>query len=320
MGHGSGVERNPDGSYYYTHGAFLGHIVPGLFFAIWGTWWLIALFDTYLTAMAMATHRSSSPSAGQFSSKPWYRVFFGPLWLRRMPLEPLLKVFLPGMGILGELWLGHESWRTLIAPDGKFVVENINDWQHSAMYFAFCLSGIIDLVGFYSQLPDTTEHAFLSLAFLTQGILLVFHLKGPAIEVMVHLILVLQIFATFISMVLEGFNRSSIVIASLRPLLTLLQGIWWIQTAFIMFTADPAYDPDYMGGTMMVPAVFVMHILWLAALGAFVLLFMRRMYVSKYGREIEFVSSSHTTHHKEYRPVDSGNGVHTGDVEMIHAS
>ena len=31
--HGS-VGRNPDGSYYYTHGAFLGHIVPGLFFAV----------------------------------------------------------------------------------------------------------------------------------------------------------------------------------------------------------------------------------------------------------------------------------------------
>jgi hypothetical protein len=31
--HGS-VGRNADGSYYYTHGAFLGHIVPGLFFAV----------------------------------------------------------------------------------------------------------------------------------------------------------------------------------------------------------------------------------------------------------------------------------------------
>ena len=319
MGHGSGVERHPDGSYYYTHGAFLGHIVPGLFFAVWGTWWLFALFDTYLNAMALSSHRSSSTSTLQFTSKPWYRVFFGPLWLRRMPLEPMLKVILPFIGILGELWIGHESWRTLVAPDGKFVVDNINDWQHSAMYLAFCMSGVMDLVGFYSQLPETTEHAFLSLAFLIQGVLLVFHLKGPAIEVMVHLILVLQIFATFVSMILEGFNPKSIIISSLRPLLTLLQGVWWIQTAFIMFMADPAYDPDYMGGTMMVPAVFVMHMLWISVASVFILLIMRRIYTLRYGRDIEFSSPTQHTSQKEYRPVDSGNGLGV-DVEMMHAS
>ena len=31
--HGSG-RRRPDGSYTYTHGAFLGHMVPGVFFLV----------------------------------------------------------------------------------------------------------------------------------------------------------------------------------------------------------------------------------------------------------------------------------------------
>jgi hypothetical protein len=262
-----------------------------LFVQVWGAWWLVALCDTYLTALAL-----NRP----FSSRPWYHAFFGPTWLRRIPLEPVLKVILPSIGILGELWLGHESWRRLIAPDGKFVVDNINDWQHSAMYLAFVISGVMDLIGFYSKLPTSVEHGFLSLAFLTQGILLVFHLKGPSIEVMVHLILVLQIFATFVAMLAEGSNRKSIVVAMLRPLLTILQGVWWIQTAFIMFTADPAYDPDYMGGTMMVPAVFVMHMLWLAAASVAVLLLMKRMYSSMFGREIQFVSQK-----SDYRQLDS---------------
>ena len=44
--------------------------------------------------------------------------------------------------------------------------------------------------------PSTHPQAFLCLAFLSEGTLLGFHLKGPAMEVVAHLILVLQIFAT----------------------------------------------------------------------------------------------------------------------------
>lgn len=278
--HGS-VGRNPDGSYYYTHGAFLGHIVPGFFFAIWGLWWLVAAFDSYLTALAHSR---------KFTSRSWYFLFFGPVWLRRIPLEPILKMVLPFFGALGELWLGHESWRRLIAEDGKFVVDNINDWQHSTMYLAFIISGFMDLVGFYSHLPVDGELGFLCLAFLAQGLLLVFHLKGPVIEILVHLILVLQVFATVVAILAEGCHKKNIIFASLRPILTLLQGIWWIQVAFIMFTADPAYDPDYMGGSMMVPAVFVFHLLWVTAAAMILLLVMRSIYSRSHGREISFVS------------------------------
>lgn len=39
---------------------------------------------------------------------------------------------------------------------------NINEWQHSAMYVAFLLSGAVDLVAFYmppGTLPVGTEQA-----------------------------------------------------------------------------------------------------------------------------------------------------------------
>lgn len=32
--HSSVVGRRADGSYYYTHGAYLGHMVPGTFFIV----------------------------------------------------------------------------------------------------------------------------------------------------------------------------------------------------------------------------------------------------------------------------------------------
>lgn len=50
--------------------------------------------------------------------------------------------------------------RTLYGGDGRFIVDNINEWQHSAMYAAFLLSGIVDLVGYYTPqgtLPVGTE-------------------------------------------------------------------------------------------------------------------------------------------------------------------
>ena len=42
--------------------------------------------------------------------------------------------------------------RRLYAEDGRFEVGNIQDWQHSAMYMAFLLSGSVDLVAY--KLPD----------------------------------------------------------------------------------------------------------------------------------------------------------------------
>jgi hypothetical protein len=222
---------------------------------VWGSWWLVATYWNYVRCAA---------ARRPFVSRPWYRLWFGPAALRRFPLEPLVKVVLPLCGALGELWLGHESWRTLVGPDSKFVVDNINDWQHSAMYTAFATSGVIDLIGAAGVLPAGTERAFLGLAFLCQGLLLGFHLKGPPIEVMVHLILVFQVLATVAATAAEACAPRSVVAASARPALTLLQGVWWVQTAYIMFTADPAYDPDEMGGTMMAPVMLVVHMLWVS--------------------------------------------------------
>ena len=135
--------------------------------------------------------------------------------------------------------------------------------------------------------PCPALQAFLGLSFMTEGLLLVFHLKGPRVEVMVHLILVLQVFATggrkgaagrlpcclnivdgnsmlacpspclfpcpspcpapcpppcairpsppaVVAILGEIAAPRSILAASARPWLTMLQGAWWIQTAYIM--------------------------------------------------------------------------------------
>ena len=46
-----------------------------------------------------------------FRARAWHPLPCGPRRLRALPLEPFIKLLLPAAGILGELWLGHESYR-----------------------------------------------------------------------------------------------------------------------------------------------------------------------------------------------------------------
>jgi hypothetical protein len=79
------------------HGGWLGHMLPGWFFLAWSSWWLFSIFRLYLR------ETSKHPYAG----RSWYDF---PL-LSSVPLEPLCKVFFTFIGINGELWAGHESYR-----------------------------------------------------------------------------------------------------------------------------------------------------------------------------------------------------------------
>ena len=80
-----------------THGAFKGHLLPGCFFLIWGTYWLLSVFRLHF----------KSSEKKPFKSRAWYPF----LWPKSVPLEPLLKVVFPFIGINGELWAGHDHYR-----------------------------------------------------------------------------------------------------------------------------------------------------------------------------------------------------------------
>ena len=51
--------------------------------------------------------------------------------LRLLPLEPCLILALCLLGINGELWLGHESFRTLHRSDGYLFQMHLAEWQHT---------------------------------------------------------------------------------------------------------------------------------------------------------------------------------------------
>ena len=105
--------------------------------------------------------------------------------------------------------------------------------------------------------------AFLGLAFVVEGLLLVFHLKGNAIEVQVHLLLVLLIAACAIVVFLEAAIPSSVMLSFARCFFVALQGTWFCQAGRVLFLHNPAWDysEDYMGGLMFLPVLFVTHMM-----------------------------------------------------------
>ena len=103
----------------------------------------------------------------------------------------------------------------------------------------------------------------MALAFVVEGMLLGFHLKGTPLDIRVHLLLVLSVAACALAVIAEAAQPASMLLSSIRSYTVLLQGMWWCQAGRILYCGNPAwqYSEDYMGGLMFLPVVFVTHML-----------------------------------------------------------
>ena len=76
---------------------------------------------------------------------------------------------------------------------------------------------------------------FLGLALVIEGLLFAFHLKGTALDMKLHLLLVLVIFFAAAACFAEISNPHSMLLSTARAQLVLLQGFWFFQIAEILF-------------------------------------------------------------------------------------
>ncbi len=60
-------------------------------------------------------------------------------------------------------------------------------------------------------------------------------LQGYALDVRVHTLLVITILSTFVVIVGEMCRPNNFLLAAARPMLIIMQGIWFIQVAHILF-------------------------------------------------------------------------------------
>lgn len=76
---------------------------------------------------------------------------------------------------------------------------------------------------------------FLGIALLVEGLLFGFHLKGSALDMRLHLILVLVVFLSALVCFLEIQHPHSFALSTVRAQLVMLQGAWFYQIAAILF-------------------------------------------------------------------------------------
>ena len=96
------VENRPGGT-------FSGHMAPGAFLVLWALWWASQSFASY--------HRGKQDGSG-YMSRAWWRggkrdgSGYRRAWWRGFwaPVEPLLKVLGPPVGVLVELRLDHDRF------------------------------------------------------------------------------------------------------------------------------------------------------------------------------------------------------------------
>ena len=251
-------------SHAHSHGggSWAGHMIPAVFFLIWGAYWSLSAISAVATAGASRT---------PFRPRAWYPLLPAvlPRSSRLRRFEPTLKILLPSLGAFCELYFHppHPQWNGLLNADGSFNEGHVKFWQHAAMYGFFILSGFVDLFA-ARHLPPGAPHAVLCGAFAAEGFLFYFHLQSQAgMMAEIHLLLVLAIMLCAAATACEGLGGGANA-ALARAYFTLLQGGWFVQISHALYGRRPWEDS--MATEMVLPVIFCLHLLaWAAALLAF---------------------------------------------------
>lgn len=290
-------------------GSLAGHVLPGSFFLIYGLAWVYLAMWTNLKMKTVSgsskkiKRRESGSTAAStsffefkrdqgLSRKSWLPLPCCP----RIPLEPIFKILFPALGIIAELFFDmvkypNESGVHLVAKvyhikneDGTF--NGMGKLHHITMYAAFLLSGLVDVLTIFVKFPRVTSSLFLSIAFWTEGILFYFHTHGrDAVNVQIHLLLTIVIFACVFFSLMRVFFATNFVINLGLACTIVLQGTWFIHAGYLLFppgghgiislnaVAEARSDDDHSkqdeiqehNSEMYVSAVFTWHVMCLAA-------------------------------------------------------
>ena len=226
-------------------GTFLGHVAPGLFLYVFGFWTNVQLFIKF--------HHSRRRRV-EFECTPTFKIKCPCCGDKKQEVEGVVKFIMCVTGILAEVITG------IHCPG--FCTSNTH---HITMYTIFGLTGVIDiLVHRQVTLPDNIQYCFLILAFGVEGLLFRFHLHGRSdLDVHVHTLLVYCIVFCVIALCIEMRFRHQAISLAVRAFSVLLQGSWFIQLGFILyspFRENSSWDPENHEQIMLVTLIFAWHI------------------------------------------------------------
>ena len=230
-------------------GGFKGHVLPGVYFVLFGIWWTIQIWRKYL--------KSFQKRNDAFQCQ----VLYPPKFQRcGVNIEAILLLTSGAIGILGELYLGAAYIGSVIRT------RNI---QHSVMYAFFILLGLFELIRHILKrrlLPNADDISYLSLAmaYFMEAMLFSFHLMGrDVIDTTFHTLLVHTIHGCAVLSLAEMLFRNQVLAALGRALFTTLQGTWFIQIAFILYSPyddHVSWDPEDHRNVMLIACIYALHL------------------------------------------------------------
>ena len=231
-------------------GNLAGHVIPGVFFIIYGFWWCLNSIWLHLNSAKKLQKGITASTSGEdnrynesaiqvnkLSRMSWIPTPF----LSHFPLEPVLKIGLSSLGLFVEGFMNYDEHHNvqlfvyhIRKPDGT--LNGLGKFYHIILYFGFALSGIVDLYSLCIRIPSPTSTLFLSLSFFVEGLLFYFHTIGrPPFNTMVHLLLIFSIVSCLIFTLLRLYSPVNIVINLGLGSSILLQGTWLIQMGYFLF-------------------------------------------------------------------------------------
>ncbi|KAH7933616.1 hypothetical protein HPB49_014375 [Dermacentor silvarum] len=239
-------------------GKFEGHALPGTFMLTFGTWWAFAAWRNYFRSREQKRH---------YACRCSYAM---PCLCRRFNFEGITKIVACSICVANEtrgiIQVGVTTER------GYF--DLMASSQHFSMYLFYVLSGVVDVMtssGF--PLPPYTDYVTLLLAVSVEGLLFHFHLHGrPPLDVLVHTLLVYTAVAWAACIVVEMCRPRSILASLGRAYFCLLQGTWFWQVGYVLYSPLPEHPPwnvESHTDMMLAASVFSWHMMALLAyLGA----------------------------------------------------
>lgn len=251
--HGHGMYQCNGEPLMKDGGSWIGHFFPGLVFFIWGLHWLQGTYRAYFASLRT--------KGVEYRARTTYT-----LWRFPECSESVLKTIFPLLAISLELYWAHKGgYRNLMCPAdteryGHFDGRHMGNWQHAAMYPAFVVAGIVDLVGYNVELPAGLQQVFLALAFACEGVLMALHKKHTPLDVMVHELLMYAMLSNAGAVLLEAIFPRNFLVSCARIGTTFMQCGWFWAATRMMFEDRPAWDDmdgQDMAPTMVAPVFFV---------------------------------------------------------------
>ena len=257
-------------------GEFYGHIVNGIVISFWGFFWVLSSLVSHFYEKNTFDKRGDEWTERYRNNKRlkrWRYAFENYSWLPfvcspRLPVEPLLKIVLAGMGFFSELFLELNAQGQFYWHVSNFTHHPVDPGkiQHATVYFFFILSGIVDLVIMCQccELPKKTGRVIFTLAWFVGGSLFLLHTSAAQhslVIIRVHNVIAVGGLLCAVGAGLRVFRGRDVFANLFFSVSLLFHGTWVTQASFTLYVYDDLWDMNHHHDVMYISVIAMWHLL-----------------------------------------------------------